>query len=76
MLMEGGTTFVAMFLMVFVAIFVGAPIAAGLKVIGIDADVGAVLACLMVTLRFVLALVVATMPAHERDAIAANPYVG
>ncbi len=75
MLMEGGTTFVAMFLMVFVAIFVGAPLVAGLRIIGLAVDAGTVLATLMVALRFVLALVVATMPPHERDAIAADPYV-
>ncbi len=75
MLMEGGTTFVALFLMVFVAMFVGAPIVAGLAIIGVDADASVVLGSLMIALRFALALVVATMPASEMDAIAADPYI-
>jgi len=69
------TTFIAMFLMVFVAAFLGIPMSTGLRSMGVELDASALLGALMVLLRFGLALVVATMPAKELDAIAANPYL-
>ncbi|HET9485163.1 MAG TPA: hypothetical protein VFO79_14475 [Xanthomonadales bacterium] len=74
MLAEGGVTFIAMFFMVFAAIFAGRPIVAGLELAGVAADVDAVLGTLMVVLRFGLSLVAATITPREMDAIAANPY--
>ena len=73
-LAEGGVTFVAMFLMVFVAIFVGAPLVKGLAMVGIGVDANLVLATLMVLLRFVLSLVGATISQQELAAISRNPY--
>ncbi len=74
-LTENGVTFIAMFLMVFATFFVGVPLMIALKLIGFDASASVLLAGLMVTLRFALTLVVATMPAEEMAAIAADPYV-
>lgn len=73
-LAEGAATFVALFLMVFVAAFIGAPLVAGLATLGIAVDVDVLLATLMVVLRFLLALVVATFSDSEMEAMAANPY--
>jgi F0F1-type ATP synthase membrane subunit a len=72
-LADGGVTFVAMFLMVFVAIFVGAPLVKGLAVVGVDVDASLVLATLMVLLRFVLSLVGAAISQQEMAAISRNP---
>ena len=74
-LSENAATFIAMFFMVFVAIFIGAPLMIGMTLIGLDVSAGALLAALMVAVRFCLALVVATMPAKEMQAIAADPYL-
>jgi len=74
-LSENAATFIAMFFMVFVAIFIGAPLMIGMTLIGLDVSAGALLAALMVAVRFCLALVVATMPAQEMQAIAAEPYL-
>lgn len=74
-LSEGGTTFVAMLLMIFVAIFIATPIGAGLGWIGLTVDIDVVLACLMVAVRSVLALVMASMSEQETAAMAANPYL-
>ncbi len=74
-LAENAVTFIAMFLMVFATFFVGVPIMIALKLVGFDANASVLLAGLMVTLRFALTLVVATMPAEEMAGIAADPYL-
>lgn len=74
-LSEGGTTFVGMFLMIFVAIFVATPFAAALVRLGFAVDIDILLACLMVALRTVLALVMATVSERETAAMAANPFL-
>jgi len=73
-LLFGGSTFVAMLLMVFGAFFIGNPIVAGLARVGIVVDADVVLSSLMVLARCATALVAATMSASEIDAIASNPY--
>jgi hypothetical protein len=74
-LAEAGATFVALFLMVFVAAFVGRPLVAGLAVLNVAVDVDLLLGALMVVLRFLLSLVVATFSDVEMEAMAANPYL-
>jgi hypothetical protein len=73
-LLFGGSTFVAMLLMVFGAFFVGNPLIAGLARVGIVVDADVLLSSLMVLARFFTALVAATMSASEIDAIARDPY--
>lgn len=68
-----GATFISLFLMVFVALFVGKPIIAGLTWIGLMIDVDALLSTLMVIVRYVLALVMSTMSESEMDAILEAP---
>jgi hypothetical protein len=73
-LLFGGSTFVAMLLMVFGAFFVGNPLIAGLARVGIVVDADVLLSSLMVLARFFTALVAATMSASEIDTIARDPY--
>lgn len=70
----GGATFISLFLMVFVALFVGKPIIAGLAWPGLMIDVDALLSTLMVIVRYVLALVMSTMSESEMDAILQAPH--
>ena len=74
-LAEGGATFVSMFLIVFVAFFVAVPIVTGGEMVGVAVDADALLAGLMVVVRFFMVLVVTTISAAEMDAMASNPYV-
>jgi hypothetical protein len=74
-LSEGGTTLVAMLLMVFVAVFVGVPLSMLLARLGLEVDVDQLLACLMVAVRCVMALVTATISERELRTMAANPYL-
>ncbi|MEZ5520627.1 MAG: hypothetical protein R3F08_04005 [Dokdonella sp.] len=73
-LAEGGATFLALFFMVFVALFVGRPIVVGLAVLGSHVDVDALLSGLMVLVRYVLMLIVSLIPESEMKSIARNPY--
>ena len=70
----GAASFLAMFFMVFVAFFVAQPILIGFAKIGIALDANALLATLMVLVRFFLLLVVATFGATKIAAIARAPY--
>jgi hypothetical protein len=72
---QGAATFISMFLMVFVAFFFARPVVAAFARMGLVMNVNALLASLMVIVRYVLALVLSTIPATEMDAIARNPYV-
>ncbi|HEY6943368.1 hypothetical protein [Dokdonella sp.] len=74
-LAAGGSTFVAMLLMVFVGFFCARPIAAALEVVGARADPDVLLISLMVGVRFFTALVGATITRAEVEAMARNPYV-
>jgi len=74
-LSSGAVTFIAMFFMVFAALFVGAPLIGGIDAVGLKVNPDSVLGSLMVLLRFLLSLVVATMPPSEMEAIAENPYL-
>lgn len=74
-LAEAAATFVALFLIVFVAAFAGRPLVAGLAALGVAVDADRLLAGLMVMLRFLLSLVVATISDTEMEALAADPYV-
>ena len=74
-LSEGGTTFVAMLLMIFVAIFVAVPLLTVLDWVGLAVGVDQMLACLMVTVRCVLAFVTASFSEREMATMAADPYL-
>jgi hypothetical protein len=74
-LSEGATTLVAMLLMVFVAAFAGVPLLTLLARLGLALDVDQLLACLMVAVRCVMALVMATITEREMTSMAANPYL-
>lgn len=71
---SGAVSFLAMFFMVFVAFFVAQPILIGFARIGVMIDANTLLASLMVVVRFLLALVVATFSESEFKEIANNPY--
>jgi hypothetical protein len=70
----GAASFLAMFFMVFVALFIANPILIGFARIGVVIDANALLASLMVVVRFSLLLVVATFSATKIEAIARDPY--
>jgi len=72
----GGATFLAMFFMVFVAVFIGRHLILGLSMVGIDASVDVVLSILMVLLRYAMALIASTMTESEVAEIARQPYHG
>lgn len=74
-LSEGGTTLVAMLLMIFVGVFVALPLLTLLAWLGLAVDVDQMLACLMVAVRCVMALVMATVSEREMKTMAANPYL-
>jgi hypothetical protein len=74
-LSEGSTTLVAMLLMIFVAAFVGVPLMTLLARLGLPVDLDPLLACLMVAVRCLIALVMATISEREMRTIAANPYL-
>ena len=71
----GGSTLVAMLLMVFVSFFAGMPLAKGLASAGVHVDVDALLTGLMACVRCFTALVATTIPDGELDSIARDPYV-
>ena len=71
---NGAVTFLAMFFMVFAALFVGTSLVSGLNSIGLHGNTDSVLGSRMVLLRFLLSLVAATISPSEFDAIAENPY--
>ncbi len=71
----GGSTLVAMLLMVFVTFFVGVPVVTVCGWIGWHVDADVLLGALMIGVRCCIALVASTMPASEMDEIARNPYV-
>lgn len=73
-LIEAGTTFVALFLMIFVSIFLGLPAVSAFTWLGLDINVDAWLSTLMIVVRYVVALVMTLMTDSELDAIALNPY--
>lgn len=64
-LAESSTTFLAMFAMIFATIFLARPLVEWLRSAGADIDVSALLAMLMVFLRFLVALVVAAVISAE-----------
>lgn len=70
----GAASFLAMFFMVFVAFFVAQPVLIGFAKIGIAIDANALLASLMVVVRFLLMLLVATFSATQIEEIARDPY--
>jgi hypothetical protein len=74
-LSEGGTTLVAMLLMIFVAIFVAVPLLTLFEWLGPTVGVDQLLACLMVAVRCLLAFVMASFSHREMTAMAANPYL-
>ena len=74
-LAEGGTTFISLFFMVFVTLFVGKPIISGLAWLGLTIDVDVLLSTLMVIVRYILALAMSTMSDSEMEAISRNPYI-
>jgi hypothetical protein len=74
-LSDGGTTLVAMFLMIFVTVIVAVPLLTLLARVGLAVDVDQLLACLMVALRCAVALVTATISEREMKTMAANPYL-
>ena len=73
-LLFGGSTFVAMLLMVFGAFFVANPVISGLARFGVVVDADMLLSSMMVIARCFTALIAATMSASEIDAIARDPY--
>jgi hypothetical protein len=73
-LLFGGSTFVAMFFIVFVAFFVAQPLMAGLAMIGVDANVDVVLSTLMVIVRYGTALIASTFSKTGVEEIARQPY--
>jgi hypothetical protein len=74
-LSEGGTTLVAMLLMIFVTAFVAVPLLTLLARLGLALDVDQLLACLMVAVRCLMALVMASFSEREMRTMAANPYL-
>ena len=74
-LSDGGTTLVAMLLMIFVAAFGAVPLLTMLSWLGLAVDVDRLLACLMVAVRCVMALVMATVSEREMKTMAENPYL-
>ena len=70
----GAASFLAMFFMVFVAFFVAQPILICFATIGVAIDANTLLATLMVIVRFLLALVVATFGQAQFEEIAHDPY--
>lgn len=63
------------FLMVFVGSFIAQPIIAGFSMQGVAVNANALLATLMMIVRYFMPLVLSTMSASEVDGIAANPYI-
>jgi hypothetical protein len=74
-LSEGATTLVAMLLMIFVAAFAAAPLMTLLARLGLAIGLDQLLACLMVAVRCLMALVMATISEREMTTMAANPYL-
>ena len=72
---QGATTFVALFLLIFAAIFLGVAVVNVLRWILPGIDSGDVLVLFAVVLRFGIALLVSRMPEKDLDEIAAKPYV-
>lgn len=73
-LAEGAATILALFFMVFVTVFVGRPIVAGLAWLGWSIDVDVLLSSLMVLVRYMLMLIGSLIPDSEMKSIANNPY--
>jgi hypothetical protein len=71
---RGGATFVAMFFMVFVAIFAGRPLLGFARAAGVPLDTDALLGVLMVAVRYVTALIVSTFSEADWKELAAEPY--
>ena len=74
-LAEAGSTFVALFLMVFATFFLGLPIVSGLAWLGLVVNVDVVLSTLMIVVRYVLSLIMTLMTDSEMETIARNPYI-
>ena len=73
--MQGATTFLSLFGLIFGAIFVGLFAIEFLRLFMPDIDGGSVLVLLAVLIRFGIALLVSRMPEKDLDQIAAKPYV-
>jgi hypothetical protein len=66
---------VATLLMIFVAVFAAAPLTTLLARLGLVVGLDQLLACLMVAVRCLMALVTATISEREMATMAANPYL-
>jgi hypothetical protein len=74
-LMQSAVTFIAIFLLVFAAVFLGPFAIRGARVLWPDTPGDHVLSALAVLIRFAIALVMSRMPEDEIEKIARDPYV-
>ena len=74
-LAQGGVTFLAIFFLIFVVIFLGPPIIDIVRLAFPGVAAGVVLAPFAVALRFALALVMSRIPEESLAQMGSNPYV-
>ena len=74
-LSQGAVTFIALFITIFVAAFIGTWLAPMVRIYWPAVEVGDVLVLLAVLVRLGFAVLICHMPEHELDEIAENPYV-